>query len=267
MESLEFVEWLAKNPWLVVTSYVIGILGVVLAVVFYYKSRKVKSPLYASKTTNIISARDLAKNARGLEIFFRGEGVENLSVTRVAFWNGGSDTINYSDVPSSDPIVVCLREECRIFEASVDAKKAANEFGVSIDDPTRVRLLFDYIDKNDSAILRILHTGTSSLDVQVKGSVKGAGPLKNALGIPIGAMHSKWPQPLRYAIGLVCLLFASVLGLVAILFLATFSLAKVNWFNLSTYVGPLMWAILELWSIVYGISHLRSKMPLDLDSL
>jgi len=260
----QFVEWLSKNPWVTVIGFVTGILGVVLAVVFYYKSQKIKSPLYVSKTTNII--KGLTSRIKELEIRYGGQPIENLSVTRVAFWNGGSDTIEKTDVPASDPICVEVKSGCLILESKViGVSNEANCFGIQIDDHKIARITFDYVDKNDVAVIRVLHTGTSDKDIQIKGKVKGAGLVKNALRVRIMAQHSKWPQPLRVAVGLICLFIATALAIGMII--GVFAVTKVDWMNIVTYVVPIFLMWFEFMLIDTGIGHLRSKMPIDPESL
>jgi len=259
----QLVEWLSKNPWVTMISLVTGILGVVLAIVFYFKSQKVKSPLYVSKTTNII--KGLTNRIKELEIRYGGQSIENLSVTRIAFWNGGSDTIESTDVPASDPIRAEVRSGCIILEARVArVSNEANRFGIRIEDHTLVRIIFDYVDKNDVAVISILHTGTSGKDIQIRGKVKGAAPLKNALRTRISVQHSKWPQLVRYTVGLACIFAAATLAIVIV---AVYTMTKVDWLNPVAYFVAFTMMMFEPILVSAGIGHLRSKMPIDPESL
>lgn len=96
MSSLsQWVDFLVTNPLLGLASFILAIIGLVLAVIFYLKSKKIKSPYYAIRSINLIE--DLISKIESLEMLFRGKPIKNLTVTKLAFWNAGNDTINYQD--------------------------------------------------------------------------------------------------------------------------------------------------------------------------
>jgi hypothetical protein len=50
---------------------------------------------------------------------------------------------------------------------------------------------FEYLDKNDGAILQIVHTGKSSADIKIGGTIKGVGK-------PEAQVPEKWAERFLY---------------------------------------------------------------------
>jgi len=88
-----FVESLSINPWLVLIAAACTIVAVPLAFIFYLRSRKEKLPRYAVRSNNIIKGSKAV--IPGLTVHFQGHGepIENLTVSKVVFWNASRETI------------------------------------------------------------------------------------------------------------------------------------------------------------------------------
>lgn len=166
-------DWLVINPWLNVISLIVAILGVTLAVLFYFKGRKVKSPCYSRRSTNIV--KDLVSKIESLEMSFAGKPIRNLTVTRVAFWNAGSETINVQDVAKTDPLRIQVENGYEILDARVVyVKNKANRFSVvQGEGSSNITVDFEYLDKDEGAVIQVLHTGMSNKDVDMLGTLKG----------------------------------------------------------------------------------------------
>jgi hypothetical protein len=112
-------------------------------------------------------------------MLYAGKPIENLTVTKVAFWNAGKETIHSNDIASADPLVVKIKNDHEMLNAKVTySKNPANQFSISdIKNQKQFTLQFDYLDKDEGAIIQILHTGISGEDIDVTGTVKGVGKL------------------------------------------------------------------------------------------
>lgn len=176
MESLlKMADWLKVNPWLSVLSFLFALLSVILAVIFFIKSRRSKEPRYAIRSTNLI--RDFTSRLEALEMTYAGKRISNLTVTKLLFWNNGKDTINGRDIASADPLMVKVKDEYKILDSSLlYTKNDANQFSIRhSDDGSHVLIQFDYLDQGEGGVIQLLHTGKSSGDIEVCGSIKGAG--------------------------------------------------------------------------------------------
>jgi hypothetical protein len=79
--------WLSANPWLNLLGVVLGLFSIILAVIFYLKSRRDKRPYYSLKNTVLISNWESLID--GLEVKYAGVPISNLSLTHIAFGEGG----------------------------------------------------------------------------------------------------------------------------------------------------------------------------------
>lgn len=180
---LKISELLTENPWMSALSFFLALLGIILAIFFFIKSRRTKEPRYAILSTNLM--RDFTSRLEALEMTYSGERISNLTATKLAFWNNGKDTINGSDIASADPLMVKVKDEYNILDSSMlYAKNAANQFSIDpSDDGTHVLIQFDYLDADEGGVIQLLHTGKSSDDIEVCGTIKGAGKL-NRCSVP-----------------------------------------------------------------------------------
>lgn len=167
----ELADWLATNPWFGILGFIAGVIGIILTI----RSKKEKLPLFAIRSNNII--RDLASRFEPLQVLYSRQRVENLTVTKLAFWNGGRETINNQDIASIDPLAVYVKSGYKILDTKVlYSKNPANQFSfTTADDKSHIKLNFEYLDKNEGGVIQLLHTGKSSDDIEVRGTIKGAG--------------------------------------------------------------------------------------------
>jgi hypothetical protein len=130
---------------------------------------------------------------------YAGERISNLTTTKLAFWNNGKDTINGSDIASADPLMVKVNDGCKILDSSVlYVKNAANQFIINqSDDRSHMLIQFDYLDADEGGVIQLLHTGKSSDDIEVCGTIKGAGK-PNRRSVPmLNYLASLLPSLLR----------------------------------------------------------------------
>lgn len=180
--SSQLAGWVEMNPWWGFVGCIIALFTTVLAIILYFKSKKVKLPRYAIRSTNIV--RDLSSKFGSLEMRYSGKSIENFTATKILFWNAGSDTIDNRDIASSDPITVHVKEDYKILDSKIlHEKNKANNFSITTySDQSYILLEFDYIDKDEGAVIQLIHTGRSGKDIEVQGTVKGAGaPIRKSV--------------------------------------------------------------------------------------
>jgi hypothetical protein len=172
---------LHQTPLFQWSGWIFGFLGFVLAIVFYLLSRKEKKPWWTIHSTNMI--KGFAKKVQNLEIKFAGKEVENLTVSKIYFWNAGRETINTADISEADPLRIVARNDAQILDVKVlKENKPASRFLVSTNaERNQYYLSFDFLDKDWGAVIQVIHTGVKSADVGVVGSIRGSsGPTKKA---------------------------------------------------------------------------------------
>ena len=169
------IELIVANPWFTLLSFLIAIIGVITAVFFYYRGKKVKSPCYAIRSFNIV--RDLVSKIESLEMLYDGKPIRNLTVTKIAFWNAGRDTINNEDIPTTEPLIIRIGRGCKILDAKIHSvKNPANRLFISTsDDQLSCKIEFEYLDKGEGGVFQLIHTDINDINIEVQGLIKGAG--------------------------------------------------------------------------------------------
>jgi len=135
-----------------VMGIVLGILGLVTGYVFYRKGLRIKQPMVAYKTNDII--RGYGSKFDDLEILYKHERVENLSVTKIVFWNEGAETIDKLDLQTIDPLrIIAKFEELILDVKTLSNNNSASQFSCSLSDDKRsAEITFDYVDKRQGCV-------------------------------------------------------------------------------------------------------------------
>ena len=155
-------------------SLIVGVLSLIIAIILYYKGKKIKSPVYLSRTTRLIN-RSFDQIDK-LEIKYDDVKLSALTITKLAFWNKGRETIQSDDLTPKDQLRIEINNEYKILSCDILAQtKIANDFKVEItEDKKAIIISFDYLDYQDGVVLKIRHTGSDSNDLAMKGGIKGA---------------------------------------------------------------------------------------------
>ena len=190
------IELIVADPWFALLSFLIAIIGVITAVFYYYRGKKVKSPCYAIRSFNI--AKDLVSKIESLEMLYDGKPIKNLTVTKIAFWNAGRDTINREDIPTTEPLIIRINEECKILDAKIHSiKNLANQLSISTsEDQLSSNINFEYLDRGDGGVFQLIHTDINDENIEVHGLIKGAGsPIKkNIPNLKLFSSKKKYPR-------------------------------------------------------------------------
>jgi hypothetical protein len=185
-------QFFANTPILNAIFLIIALLSILLAVFFYIKSRKVRYPTYLVRNVSLVE-ENIGK-IKDIKISYFGSNVKNLSVARVALWNKGKETINKKDVAQIDPLTISAANGNQLLGIEILYKKnISNNFSIDpIDDAenpgqhlqNKLRIDFDYFDKDEGIVLQVFHSGKSSSDILIDGTVKGHGKI-NRVGSPL----------------------------------------------------------------------------------
>jgi hypothetical protein len=171
-------EHLVQNPLFPVVSLLVTILSLVLAIVFFRRSRREKRPRYLLKQRTIIQNRQPL--LPGLSVSFAGHEQPEITVAQITFWNAGADTIRREDIAQAKPLVIGVPAGVDVLAATVlRATEPANTFVVgtprrSPDRTTTIPFTFDYLDRDDGAVVQLVHNGADAARLSLDGVVKGA---------------------------------------------------------------------------------------------
>ena len=204
-----------NSPWVRLVLFILAIAGPLLAIFFYRKGRKEKLPRYDLRSNNVV--RDLSGRYESLQMFYGGKQVQNLTVTRVILWNAGRETIRDTDVATSAPIVIRPVGSCSILDARVvQENNSASKFSISTGPHPEVRCQFEYLDRDQGAVVQVVHTGKSSSDLEIAGTIKEAGKLVRKK-LQIQAFRERTQRYIVGASGLFLAVFMVCLGLIDVM--------------------------------------------------
>ncbi|MBH0086073.1 hypothetical protein I6E84_07565 [Psychrobacter sp. SCQQ22] len=168
------LETLASNPFVTLGSFSLAVLGITLAVVFYFKSQKNKTPCFEQSSNTIIEG--LHNSLDGLEVRYKGSTQERITVTKLAFWNNGKDTIDRSDLVEKDPVRISIPEDIDILDIQI-INVSEESSTVSIQEnkacPNSYILNFDFLDHKEYFVIQVIHNGSSSEKIKIEGKIKG----------------------------------------------------------------------------------------------
>lgn len=171
---LPIKNFISGNPGIVAIIGVVGIISSIVLAVFYKLSRPHRLLAYATRTFRVVPQGRI--KLQGLQITYYGYPVESLSVTRLAVWNAGNESIRRSDLPASDRPVIYGGGGLKIFETSViETSAAANKVGLTLVDHPIVgsAIGFDFLDPGDGAVFSVVHDGNELTDIRLNGEIIG----------------------------------------------------------------------------------------------
>ena len=148
--------------------------GAILAAYFYRKSKKVKQPAYVVTTRNLIGKA--STKLSDIQVTFKTKPVEVVSVSKVAIWNDGTDTIRGTDIASADPLRIVIGDGA-LLDLAIVLSSAPSQFKVGARADGTLEVGFDYLDKEQGGVVQLVHTGLSSDKILLVGSVKGGSPI------------------------------------------------------------------------------------------
>lgn len=171
---------LAVNPLTTLVSIFIGIIGVVASFIFYFKGKQIKKLKIELKSINLL--KNSIENIKGLNIEFLGNSIPNLTVTKLALWSDGNHSIYKQDLAFADPLSINALNNTSFLEVKIIySKNKCNLITTTLfENNKQIIIDFDFLNYEDGAVIQILHTGSSSNDIEVSGTIIGGKLIKKS---------------------------------------------------------------------------------------
>lgn len=177
------VNEIASNPYLMVGSYILAFLSVVLAFVFYIKSKREKLPMYQTYSYTLIDGMD--SELGELQVSYKNQPQQRVTVTKLGFWNGGRETISREDIVHSDVLRIEMPAGASLLDAKVlKSNEPSNGFKLgeaNNSDPLKashIPLSFEYVDIRNAVLIQLIHTGSAEAKIRVIGKMKGVNKIE-----------------------------------------------------------------------------------------
>jgi len=125
-----------------------------------------------------------------VEVRFAGYGspIPNLTVTKIAFWNAGNQTIDKIDIVKANPLFLRGKPPAVILAVEITERTTSyNNFECTrSSDRSGASISFDYLAPHDGVLLQVFHTGTTSDDLSIEGTFK------------TGRKITRWPSAVSF---------------------------------------------------------------------
>ncbi|MDR2207263.1 MAG: hypothetical protein LBE36_14025 [Flavobacteriaceae bacterium] len=169
MEYFQTIWNFIHQNWLTI---LIGLLGFLMSIYLYFKGKRSRIPTYNIRTINLV--QENINKIETVEILYSKKKIKNLSVSKIAFWNNGRETITSDDVASKNTVRLVIEENYIFLDANIIYRKnQANDFDIKIsDDNKSIDISFEYFDFGEGIVIQVFHTGNHSANIYMKGSIR-----------------------------------------------------------------------------------------------
>lgn len=166
------------NPWVGFIGTVFGVFGVLISIIFYFRTRRFQQPAYYKSSLRWYDGTNIPHN--DISLTFRGKEISRFTITHLVFWNAGNQAIRESDFAPASPLRLVLPEEAEIFDIRIIAV-TASEIRASLDSPETIEagaekaipVHFDYLDGNDGFCIQVIHDSKSAEGIEFAGKLLG----------------------------------------------------------------------------------------------
>ena len=83
------IEQWVKSPWFQVAGFVVGVVGIVFAILIWLVTRRYKRIWYDVRSFTLVERE--RSTVPGLQVFFEKKPVDALSISKICIWNSGKD--------------------------------------------------------------------------------------------------------------------------------------------------------------------------------
>jgi hypothetical protein len=157
------------DQWLAFAGLAGTIIGILLAIYFYFRSRRKVRLSYHVEQTELLGGSKSALPEE-VSISYQNTPIRNLRKMNVIIWNSGSEPIRRADIVGDAPIRLKLPEESRLLKPSL-LRISSQHNGVSITHASEangsVTAEFVYLEPRQGFNIEILYAGDEATpDVQ-----------------------------------------------------------------------------------------------------
>lgn len=173
---------------------VASITGLSIKVIFELFNNKGKIPCYAIHSLTWPDRERIDPELSNIKIIHsdphlkQDREIKRSTITEVAFWNAGKETIESKDIVHKNPLRIVVNENVKILESPNKSKiiqpenldNCDNKFEIPRDkhDPNLIYIKFDHIAENEGLIIKIIHDGFPE-DIELQGRISGCKKIEN----------------------------------------------------------------------------------------
>lgn len=166
---MDFLSKLFSQGWI---GTVVGLAGIVLAVLFYIRSKARARLAFQHDHVTLVGGRG-ATFPDEIEIRYSGTVVPRITASKIVIWNCGDRTISGSDVVAGDPLRLEVSDAGRILKHTILRQtRSVNGWKLEQPSPNLLNLNFDFLDPGDGMSIEVIHSQASD-KLDLTGTLKG----------------------------------------------------------------------------------------------
>jgi len=131
------------------------IFNILLGFIFYKKQLKVKNPVWTYRTDRLIGKRENFEF--NIPVFSDNNGLCYVSITRVIFFNCGSEPIKKEDI-MKDITITFPKDEIILLEPKILLSSRPEICLTATYDNKKIIIAFKFLDQGDGGVIEIIHS-------------------------------------------------------------------------------------------------------------
>lgn len=161
---------------LVVIGPIVGIVGVALAIYFYYGSRRIQRPTYfvSSEISKVYDSKKTSPNLAFVKVPTNETITKDVFLVTIHFWNSGTLPIEPGDIRK--PVEFNISNCEQIVDHDVVAQTDPNAVGFSLspgNDQKTLVLSWAHLDSNHGAKFQVFYIGSPNPKYSFNGNILG----------------------------------------------------------------------------------------------
>jgi hypothetical protein len=165
---------ITEHDWLGIAGLVVGIVGILLAIYFYHRSKRRVRISYTVDRTQLLGGHANVLPEE-VSILYGGERIDNLTKDNMIVWNSGTESITRIEIMS--PTLICLPDGLKLLKISLlKTSQSPSQFNLIVSSPFQflpharsgegrqsVQLDFEYLEPKQGINIELLLTGGGGL--------------------------------------------------------------------------------------------------------
>lgn len=157
------------SEFLTLLGIIISAVALILSIIFFLSSRKKRSLVYEISPTPLVTNE--MTDIPGLEVFFEGQPIKNITSTTVKFFNTGNQLLEPKHIAALQPLRLIASGQFLLGQTGVQTKadNPSSTPNITLIDDHTGNLTFDFLEPNKLFEITLLHTGELTVDGGLKG--------------------------------------------------------------------------------------------------
>lgn len=148
--------------------FFLTVIGFVLAIIFYYKTKKKKIIQARVNSTNLFTDKNQIPN---IKILYKDTPVETLTVSEICVWSAGNDVIRKNDISETNPIAISVSKDSELFEYRLVSVSDKDCDIFLNQDNKKIVVEFAYLEPKQGFVIQIIHSGKNSESLHFSGKI------------------------------------------------------------------------------------------------